>query len=217
MPDRRLYETAVLASLRDRLRGADVWVTGTRDHRAFEDYLLPAEAVGAASAAAIGGEVDPERYVAARAALLHERLTAVADLAARGALDGVEIEEGELYVARARPAVPDEARLWADRLYGMLPRVRVTEVMADVERATGFATLFTHLRTGIPAADVPALLAAILADGTNLGLSRMADATRGLTYHHLVNVAQWHVSEENYAAARAVIVDAQHRHPMAAL
>jgi TnpA family transposase len=215
--DRRLYETAVLAVLRDRLRGADVWVAGTRDHQAFEDYLLPAEAAGAGAAPAIGGETDPERYVAARAALLHERLTAVADLAARGALDGVEIEEGELFIARARPAVPDEARLWADRLYGMLPRVRVTEVMADVERATGFAACFTHLRTGSPAADVPALLAAVLADGTNLGLSRMADATRGLTYHHLVNVAQWHISEDNYAAARAVVVEAQHRHPMAAV
>jgi hypothetical protein len=217
MPDRRLYETAVLAILRDRLRAADVWVAGTRDHQSFEDYLPPAEVAGAASARAIGGEADPERYVTARAALLHERLTAVADLAARGALDGVEIEEGELTIARARPAVPDEARPWADRLYGMLPRVRVTEVMADVERATGFAACFTHLRTGSPAADVPALLAAVLADGTNLGLSRMADATRGLTYHHLVNVAQWHVSEDNYAAARAVVVEAQHRHPMAAV
>lgn len=214
-PDRRLYETAVLAVLRDRLRSADVWVAGTREHRAFEDYLLPAGTVEATSAPTIGGETDPERYVAARAALLHGRLTAVADLAGRGALDGVEIEEGNLYVARARPAVPDEARLLADRLYGMLPRARVTEVMADVERDTGFAASFTHLRTGNPAADTPALLAAVLADGTNLGLSRMADATRGLTYHHLVNVAQWHIGEDNYAAARAVVVEAQHRHPMA--
>ncbi|SDB71600.1 Tn3 family transposase [Belnapia rosea] len=215
-PDRRLYETAVLATLRERLRGAGAWVVGTRDHQAFESYLLPSEAAGTA-APAIGGETDPERYVAARAALLHERLTAVADLAARGALDGVEIEEGELYIARARPAVPDEARLWADRLYGLVPRVRVTEVMADVERATGFAAHFTHLRTGNPPADVPALLAAILADGTNLGLSRMADATRGLTYHRLVNVAQWHINEDNYAAGRAAVVEAQHRHPMAAV
>jgi hypothetical protein len=99
----------------------------------------------------------------------------------------------------------------------MLPRVRVTEVLSDVEQATGFAGCFTHLRTGNPAADMPALLAAVLADGTNLGLSRMADATRGLSYHHLVNVAQWHISEDNYASARAAIVDAHHRHPLAAI
>ena len=63
VPDRRLYETAVLATLRDRLRGADVWVASSRDHRAFEDYLLPAEPAGM-PAAGIGGEADPERYVA---------------------------------------------------------------------------------------------------------------------------------------------------------
>ena len=185
-PDRRLYETAVLATLRERLRGADVWVAGSRDHRAFEDYLLPAEAAGSTTSG-IGGEADPECYVAARSALLHERLLFVDARAGRGELDGVEIEDGTLYVARTKAAPPDPARLLADRLYGMLPRVRVTEVMSDVEQETGFAGCFTHLRTGNPAADTPALLAAVLADGTNLGLSRMADATRGLSYHHLVN------------------------------
>ena len=216
VPDRRLYETAVLARLRDRLRGADVWVASSRDHRAFEDYLLPVEPAGM-PVAGIDGEADPDRYVAGRAGLLHQRLLFVAARAGRGELDGVEIENGTLYVARTKPTVPDAAGLLANRLYGMLPRVRVTEVLSDVEQATGFAGCFTHLRTGNPAADMPALLAAVLADGTNLGLSRMADATRGLSYHHLVNVAQWHISEDNYASARAAIVDAHHKHPLAAI
>ena len=69
-PDRRLYETAVLATLRDRLRGANIWVAGSRDYRAFEDYLLPA---GARQNMSIANESDPERYIASRAAALHGR------------------------------------------------------------------------------------------------------------------------------------------------
>jgi Tn3 transposase DDE domain len=35
----------------------------------------------------------------------------------------------------------------------------------------------THLKTGEPAKDLEPILAAILADGTNLGLSKMAGAS----------------------------------------
>jgi len=40
--DRRFYEICALAELRDQLRSGDIWVTGSRQYRDFETYLIPA-------------------------------------------------------------------------------------------------------------------------------------------------------------------------------
>ncbi|MBW4980775.1 hypothetical protein KZZ05_21100, partial [Marinobacter adhaerens] len=40
--DRRLYETAVFAHLRNKWRSGDVWVERSGEYRRFDSYLLPA-------------------------------------------------------------------------------------------------------------------------------------------------------------------------------
>ena len=57
-----------------------------------------------------------------------------------------------------------EARAFADGIEAMMPRVRITELLHEVNRATGFASAFTNLRTGEQCDDDSALLAAILAE-----------------------------------------------------
>lgn len=46
--NRRLYETAMLAHLRNKLRSGDVWVERSSAYRRFDSYLLP-ESVAAHS------------------------------------------------------------------------------------------------------------------------------------------------------------------------
>ncbi len=55
----------------------------------------------------------------------------------------------------------------------------------------------------------------MLADGTNLGLERMADSSQGVTYAQLAWTQAWYLSDETYAAALACIVDAQAALPLA--
>lgn len=49
--------------------------------------------------------------------------------------------------------------------------------MLEVDRATGFTEAFTHLRTGAPPKDRIGLMNVLLAEGLNLGLSKMAEAS----------------------------------------
>ena len=119
--------------------------------------------------------------------------------AAAGTLPDVVLEGGELTLSPLRRAVPDEAEALKARLYGLLPRVRITGLLAEVAGWTGFCDRFVHVRSGEPAADPAALMGAILADATNLGLSRMAESSRGLTHARLLWTAQWHVRDETRA------------------
>jgi TnpA family transposase len=215
-PNRRLYETAVLATLRNKLRSGDVWVERSSSYRRFDSYLLPAAAV-APVAAGLGLPATADEWLAERGRKLDGRLKSFAGRLRQGQLDGVELRDNRLHITPLKAATPTEADVLADRLDALLPRVRITELLHEVNRATGFAAAFTNLRTGETCDAENALLAAILADGTNLGLTRMAEASQGVTRDQLIWTADAFIRPETYQAALVRIIDAHHRLPIAAV
>ena len=114
-------------------------------------------------------------------------------------------------------STPPEAEALAERLYAMLPRVRVTDLLSEVARWTLFTDCFTHLRTGEIAADPQVLMAGVLADGLNLGLTRMAEACSVASLGQLAWTADWHIRDETYALALQCLVNQQQREPLATL
>jgi TnpA family transposase len=161
--------------------------------------------------------LDPGDWLAERRTLLDRRLAEVDARAAADELPDVRIADGAMRIAPLDAAVPDAAQAFADRVYGRLPRVRITDLLAEVDGWTGFAGCFTHLRTGLPAASARTVMTAVLADATNLGLTRMAEACAAATYKQLAWTAGWHIREETYGQALARIVDAQQSQPLAAV
>lgn len=74
---------------------------------------------------------------------------------------------------------------------------------------------FTHLKTGDTAKDKTLLLTTILADGINLGLTKMAESCPGTTYAKLSWLQAWHIRDETYSTALAELVNAQFRQSFA--
>ena len=217
--DRRAYELCVLVELRDRLRAGDIWVEGSRQYRAVEDQLIPRAVFASMREAgplpvALVPNIDV--YLEERIARMERRLTEVATKAAGDRLEDVRIRDGVLRVTPLKAATPEAAEALAARLYGLLPSVRITELLAEVDRWTGLSACFTHLRTGLPAEDGRVVLTAILADATNLGLTRMAEACSLASHRQLAWTAGWHLREETYGRALGLLTDALHRQPLAA-
>jgi TnpA family transposase len=216
--DARIWEVCVLYELRDRLRAGDVWVAGARRFRSFEDTLMPRasfDALRAEGPLSVGVPEDPRSWLDAQRAGLAEAMADVAGRAEEGTLEDVVIENGVLRISPLKPETPAEAEALGAAAYELLPRIKITDLLLEVDDWTGFTAAFTHQRSGMPADDRIVLLTAILADGVNLGLTRMAEAVRGPSLRELAWTHDWHIREECYANALARVIDAHRALPLA--
>jgi hypothetical protein len=94
--NRRYYELCVLAELRDRLRAGDVWVTGSRQHKAFEDRIVSKETLQQMQVDGgipVAVETDFEKFITQRRTQLDERMATIDASAKGGLLPDVTLEK----------------------------------------------------------------------------------------------------------------------------
>jgi TnpA family transposase len=216
--DRRYYELCVLSELKNALRSGDIWVKGSRQFKAFDDYLVPAAkftTLKQANALPLTITIDGDQYLQDRLSLLKQQLEKVNELASRNDLPDAIITESGLKITPHDADVPDNARLLIEQSAMLLPHIKITELLMEVDEWTGFTRHFTHIKTGEEAKDKTLLLTTILSDAINLGLTKMAESCQGTTYAKLAWLQAWHVRDDTYSAALAELVNAQFRHPFA--
>lgn len=145
--DVRAWEVAVLVHLRDRLRAGDIWVEGSRAWRSFEDYLLPRPTFNLMRAEGRLGLAVPDSFDAwrkERTVTLDARLKALAQAAALDAIPDATLDDKGLSISPIGEEERDRINALSRRLYTLVPRVRITSLLAEVHRWTGFLDSFTH-------------------------------------------------------------------------
>ena len=209
----RLWEVAVLFHLREAFRSGDVWLAHSRRYGDLKEVLVPAEIARATPKLAM--PFEPDTWLANRKERMSDALRRLARAAKAGAIPGGSIEDGVLKIDRLTAAVPEEADAMVLDLYKRLPEIRVTDLLLEVDDEVGFTEAFTHLHTGVPCKDRIGLLNVLLAEGLNLGLSKMAGATNTHDYFQLSRLSRWHVEGEAMSRALAKVIEAQSALPMA--
>ena len=213
-PKRRVYETAVVSTLRDRLRAGDVRVDGCRGYRRFDSCLMPRDKAEVTMQDA-GFETSPEAWLVDRHDKLSKRLAQVDAALKRDRLPGVRIERGHLKVTPHDAVTPPAAERLERAIDAVMPRIRITDLLWEVNAETGFLDAFTALRSGKNHDEPAAVPATILAGATNPGLERMAHASTRVSHARLTWAQTWYLRPETFADALARIVDAHHDLPFA--
>ncbi len=216
--DRRFYELCTLSELKNALRSGDIWVQGSRQFKDFDEYLLPVQKFASlrqADALSLAVITDCESYLQDRLLFLGQQLETVNRLAKADALPEAIITETGIKMTPLTNSVPEAAGALMQKAYGLLPHLKITELLTEVDEWTGFTSRFTHIKSGKTASDKTLVLATILADAINLGLTKMAESCPGTTYAKLSWLQAWHILDETYSAALADLVNAQGQHPFA--
>ncbi len=123
-PDRRLYEIATLAALRDRLRSADIWVDGNRSFRPIDEHLMPRSTFTTMKdeeRLGLGVQGDGLAWLTEARQMLDCNLKHLAHRARSGRLEGVRLEDGSM---------PDDPRT-----LGLVPCIARPQSIGRPERS----------------------------------------------------------------------------------
>src|SRR3546814_20937512 len=124
------------------------------------------------------------------------------------------LNESCLIISPLKAATPPATGIARRAAYDRLPRVKITDLLLEVEALTGFSECFIHRRSGQEADHCNALLTVILADGINLGLTRMAELCRGASLRQLAHPPDTHITEAASGEALVRLIDAPHHIPV---
>ena len=133
----------------------------------------------------------------------------------------LKIEADQFHLTRPeKQAMSASACELKERVKKMLKHRQLSDLLLETEAWTGFLKSFTRLTTGRPtteadAGDQVALLACLIAEGCNIGISDMAINNPGSSFDLMDEVKATYIREETLAMATAALVNFQLGQPLA--
>jgi TnpA family transposase len=218
--NRNAWETGLALALKDALRSGDLYLPQSKQHVSFWDLTLNEldwQEVRTTACATLH-QPPPQEAKTVLTQQFHEA-TALAQH--RFASDPfAEIQAGKLQLHRDDTVAPPAAVPALQKVIeARLPLIRIERLLMDVDHLTHFSRHFTpvHGHAARPPQFYRTLLAALIAQATNLGVVSMSASVQGLTVDMLRRVLQEFIREDTLTAANAEIVNLHHALPLSAI
>jgi hypothetical protein len=136
------------------LRSGDAWVEGSRQFKDFNTYLIPLdEFTEIKQHDELTLKAACDQYLQERLTLLEKRLAKVNKLATEDALPDAIITKNGLKITPIEAIIPANAKNFVNQVTALLPRVKITELLLEVDEWTNFTQHFKDLTSGEMGAD----------------------------------------------------------------
>jgi len=212
--DRGIWEISLAFAVRDALRAGSLFLAQSRDHVSFWNLVYDDgnwQQTREQAYQRLDLPVDGQKFLT--------RISAELDAAVRAAECGLpsnrfaSVSDGRLKLKK-RDALPIPRALQELRatIGASLPRVRIEDLLQDVDEWRGFTRAFQPLGGYQPrgADRHRSLLATLIAHGTNLGLAAMSQSVDTLTADALQDTSRWFLRDATIKAANTILVDHHH-------
>jgi TnpA family transposase len=210
------YEMGAWQRLREGVRAGDVAVPRSRRYRAFEDDLLPRaewETLKQQEETRLAVTQDPEDYLTTVQDTITELLAQLPTSLADN--DGLSLgDDGQLHLTPPEATTPEASKRWRRICYNIVPEVELADIVIEVDKWTNCLDAFHTLETEAAAEGTTKrlLIAAIMAVGMNLEMTKMARAT-AFSREQLTQVADNFIREETIRSALAILDNFVLNHP----
>lgn len=213
----RTWEIALGLAVRDNLRSGNLYLAESRKHGQFwnlvyEDSLWNAERDKGYARLSLPSRTEP----------VLQHLGLELDSVAGKALDGlptnpfVSVHNGRLKLKRSDALeVPESTKELRRVFESSLQKVRIEHLLQYVDGLCHFTDALRFPGKETPPKNV--LLAALIAHGTNLGISAMGHSAEGISVDMLQYASQWFLDEETLKGANKILVDYHHGLPLASV
>jgi TnpA family transposase len=212
--DRGIWEISLAYAVRDALRAGSLFLAESREHVSFWNLVYDDENWRKNKQEAyqrLTLPLDGNAFI--------NKIKVEFEAAARAAQQGLptnrfaSIVNGRLKLKkRDALAISRAVTELRATIAASLPRVRIEDLLQDVDEWCGFISAFQPLGGYQPrAADLHRpLLATIIAHGTNLGLAAMSQSVDTLTAEALQDTSRWFLRDATIRAANTILVNHHH-------
>lgn len=214
---RKYYELCVLWELRIALRSGNIWLKNSRRYANPESYLIPKQQ-WLRLKLEVCQQIQVSEVASHTIELKKQELSQLLSQfdATFPTNEQVRLEQDKLVVSPLKAEeVPDSTNQLRKQIRERLPWIELTSLIIEIDNLTGFSQALVHAADAenrIP--DIKRYLyAAIIAQGCNIGLERMARLAN-LSYHQLAWCNNWYLRESTLKAANTKIVNFQYHLPL---